>query len=93
MNRWPIRKRRLTGYTNRLVRRFIHAVPINKLFGFGGDTSWPTAALAYSRQARKGLSHALEAEVADGDLTEPEAISIADRLMRRNCFELFRVKE
>ncbi len=26
------------------VRRFLHAVPSNKLFGFGGDTCWPTAA-------------------------------------------------
>ena len=37
------------------VRRFLHAVPSNKLFGFGGDTFWPTAAVAYSIQARRGL--------------------------------------
>ena len=73
------------------VRRFLHAVPSNKLFGFGGDTSWPTAAVAYSIQARRGLRRALEAEIAEGDLTEPEAITIARRLMRDNqyaCFDI-----
>ncbi len=73
------------------VRRFLHTVPSNKLFGFGGDTFWPTAAIAYSIQARRGLQRALEAEIAEGDLTEPEAITIARRLMRDNqyaCFDI-----
>jgi uncharacterized protein len=73
------------------VRRFLHAVPANKLFAFGGDTMWPTAAVAYSKQARKGLHRALEAEVEAGDLTEVEAIALAHRLMRENqyaCFDI-----
>ena len=73
------------------VRRFLHAVPSNKLFGFGGDTSWPTAAVAYSIQARRGLQRALEAEIAAGGLTEPDAITMARRLMRDNqyaCFDI-----
>jgi hypothetical protein len=73
------------------VRRFLHTVPSNKLFGFGGDTFWPTAAVAYSIQARRGLQRALEAEIAEGDLTEPEALTIARRLMRDNqyaCFDI-----
>ncbi len=73
------------------VRRFLHAVPSNKLFGFGGDTFWPTAAVAYSIQARRGLRRALEAEIAAGDLTEREAINLARRLMHDNqyaCFDI-----
>ena len=73
------------------VRRFLHAVPSNKLFGFGGDIFWPTAAVAYSIQARRGLQRALEAEIAEGDLTEADAITIARRLMRDNqyaCFDI-----
>ncbi len=73
------------------VRRFLHAVPCNKLFAFGGDTMWPTSAVAYAIQARRGLQRALEAEIAGGDLTEQEAISIARRLMRDNqyaCFDI-----
>jgi uncharacterized protein len=73
------------------VRRMIHTVPINKLFAFGGDTSWPAAAVAYSIQARSWLTRALQAEVAEGLLTERAAIGIATRMMRTNqeaCFDL-----
>ena len=71
------------------VRRFIHAAPVNKLFAYGGDTMWPTNVLAYSLQARRWLTKTLEAEVAAGDLTEKQAITIAERIMRRNQFECF----
>ena len=73
------------------VRRFIHAAPISKLFAFGGDTGEPTSAYAYAVQARRWLTKALTAEVAEGDLTEPEAIEIAERILRRNqqaCFDI-----
>jgi hypothetical protein len=73
------------------VRRFLHAVPSNKLFAFGGDTFWPTSAVAYSIQARRGLQRALEAEIVEDHLSEKEAITVARRLMRDNqyaCFDL-----
>ncbi len=73
------------------VRRFLHAVPSNKLFGFGGDTQWPTSAVAYAAQARRGIQRALEAEIAEGELSEQKAIAIARRLMHDNqyaCFDI-----
>lgn len=73
------------------VRRMIHAVPTNKLFAFGGDTFWPNAAVAYSTQARQWLTRALQAEVDEQLLREPEAIALATRLMRTNqeeCFDI-----
>src|SRR4029450_12557244 len=71
------------------VRRMIHAVPANKLFVFGGDTSWPNAAVAYAAQARHWLTRALQAEVDDGLLNEREAIALATRLMRTNQEQCF----
>jgi hypothetical protein len=73
------------------VRRFIHAVPINKLFAFGGDTRWPTSAAAYAFQTRQWLTRALQGEITDGLISESQAIHIATRLMRDNqyaCFDL-----
>ncbi|MBZ0301115.1 MAG: amidohydrolase [Anaerolineae bacterium] len=73
------------------VRRFIHTVPINKLFVFGGDIGWPSASVAYSKQARQGLTRALQAEIDANLLTEAQAIRLATRLMRDNqqaCFDL-----
>jgi predicted TIM-barrel fold metal-dependent hydrolase len=77
--------------TRDFVRRMIHAVPINKLFAFGGDTFWPAAAVAYAAQARAWLTRALQAEVDERLLTERQAIAIATRLMQTNqraCFDL-----
>jgi predicted TIM-barrel fold metal-dependent hydrolase len=73
------------------LRRMIHAVPSHKLFGFGGDTMWPSAAVAYAAQARAWLTRALQAEVDDGLLTEAQAIALAARFMdgnQRACFDL-----
>lgn len=82
--------------TGDFVRRCIHAVPANKLFVFGGDTSWPTAAVAYAHQARHWLTRTLQAEVDHGLLTEGEAIALASRFMHQNqadCFRLAAKKE
>ena len=73
------------------VRRFLHAAPLNKLFGFGGDTGWPTSSAAYAIQARQWLTRALEAEVRDGLLTEAQAMRAATCVMQENqraCFDL-----
>ncbi len=74
------------------VRRFIHTVPTNKLFGFGGDTGWPTSAAAYAIQMRRWLNRALQAEVDDGLLTELQAMTIATRLMHDNAYACFDVE-
>ncbi len=73
------------------VRRYIHAAPANKLFVFGGDTSWPTAAVAYAHQARRWLTRTLQNEVDEGLLSETEAIALASRLMAENQEACFRV--
>ena len=76
----------------KFVRNFLHAVPSNNLFAFGGDTIWPTRSYVYSVQARKWLTKALEAEVCDGNLTEQPAMDVAPRLMRRNQLDCFDVE-
>lgn len=73
------------------VRQMIHAVPTNKLFAFGGDTSWAPGVVGYAAQARAWLARALQAEVDDRLLTERQAVALATRLMRTNqeeCFDL-----
>jgi hypothetical protein len=79
-------------YSSRdFLRRCIHAVPSNKLFAFGGDTGWPTSAMAYAIQARNEIRRALEGEIADGYLTEKQAMAFATRIMNTNqyaCFDI-----
>lgn len=75
--------------TSDFVRRYLHAVPSNKLFVFGGDTFWPTAAIAYTAQARQWLARTLQAEVDDGLLAERAAITLAEQFMRANQYACF----
>ena len=79
--------------TGNFLRQCIHAVPSNKLFLFGGDTSWAGAALAYASQARRWLTRALQAEIDDRLLTETEAVALASRFMRDNQYDCFRVAQ
>lgn len=79
--------------TGDFLRRCIHAAPSNKLFLFGGDTSWPGAALAYAAQARHWLTRSLQAEISDSLLTEAEAIALAGRFMRDNQYDCFRIEK
>jgi hypothetical protein len=75
----------------RFVRSFIHAAPASKLFAFGGDVRSPTSAYAYSMQMRRYLTKALEAEVEEGEMTEPEAIAFARQVLFENqmsCFDV-----
>jgi len=77
--------------TAEAVRKVIHGVPSNKLFAFGGDTFWPMTTWAYATQARTWLTRSLQAEIADGLLTEPEAIDLATQWMignQRQCFDI-----
>ena len=79
-------------YSSRdFLRRFIHAVPSNKIFAFGGDTGWPTSSMAYAIQARNEIRRALEDEIAEDYMTEKQAMQIATRLMRDNQFACFDV--
>jgi len=82
---WSINPRHAAEF----VRRALHAVPINKLFVFGGDCRWPTETVGFAAQARGWLGYALQGEVDEGFLTEAQAIQIATRVMQENQRAVF----
>ncbi len=79
--------------TRHFVRRFVHAVPANKLLGFGGDTDSPVMVAGYALQARRHLARALCAEVDDGLLDETQAIGLARMICRENACAVFPIAE
>lgn len=79
--------------TKDFLRRMLHAVPLNRLFAFGGDTRHPTCAYAYSIQARIWLNRTLQEEVRDGYLTEKQAMRVAQAWMIENQREYFRLEK
>ena len=82
---WSIAPRQACEF----VRRFIHTAPVSKLLAIGGDSAWPTPTVAYCQQMRRWLTRALEQEVAEGDLSERQAIEVAGRILRENHYECF----
>lgn len=79
--------------TKDFLRRMLHAVPLNRVMGFGGDTRHPTNSYAYSIQARTWLARTLGEEVRDGLLAEKEAIAVARRWMYENQIEYFQLNK
>jgi len=75
--------------SGQFLRSYLRAAPINKLFAFGGDTAHPRMAVAFAIQARQGLARALQAEVDEGLLTEPQALEILRRLLAENALDCF----
>lgn len=82
---WSINPRHAAEF----VRRALHALPVNKLFAFGGDCRWPTETVGYAAQARDWLAYALHGEIDEGFLTEAQAMQIATRLMQDNQRAVF----
>lgn len=77
--------------TSDFVRKVIHTVPSHKLFGFGGDATWPAQSVGYAMQMRRWFIWTLQREINDGFLTEHEAITLSDRFLRANqqeCFDI-----
>ncbi len=82
---WSINPRHAVEF----VRRALHGLPLNKLFVFGGDCVWPTEVVGFAAQARHWLTVALQSEIDDGFISEPQAIQIATRMMQTNQRSVF----
>jgi hypothetical protein len=76
----------------RMLHEAIDTVPANKIFAFGGDFIIPEGAYGHSVLARRVVRRVLTEKVQDGYLTEDEALRLAQRMLRENPAELYRLK-
>lgn len=82
---WSINPRHAAEF----ARRALHALPLNKVFAFGGDCDWPTETVGFAAQTRDWLTYALQGEIDEGFITEAQAIQIATRWMQENQRAVF----
>lgn len=75
--------------SSEFVRAWIHSVPINKLFGFGGDAFLPVQSVGFAMQTRIWLARTLQNEIDAGTLTYDQACAGAQRMMRDNQHDVF----
>lgn len=77
----------------RFLKEFLMAVPANRILTFGGDYTAVENVVGHAATARQGIAQALAELVEEGWLPESEVEYVANRIMRDNARELFRVRE
>lgn len=75
--------------TRGFLRQALETVPLNKLFGFGGDYLYAEQVAGHARMAREGAVRVLAEMVEDGTWSREEAGFAARRLLRENALEFF----
>ncbi len=78
-------------YSERYLHEWLETVPANKIMAFGGDYGTVEGAYAHSVMARRVVAKVLIEKVASGYITEEEAIDIANRILRENAMEIFKL--
>lgn len=79
--------------TVRFVKEFLTTVPCNKILTFGGDYIVVENVVGHAEIARWGLERALSDLVDEDWLSEGDALSLVEPLMRGNAWDLFRMDE
>lgn len=74
------------------LRSALHAVPTGKIMVFGGDNHLPLCSVGYAEMTRDWLTRTLNAEIAEGFLSEARAIDLATKLMRDNAYGIFDIE-
>ena len=75
----------------RALDEWLETVPASKIFGFGGDYLFVEGAYAHAKMARENVARVLAAKVAEDYMTEDEARTVAQMLLRENAKEFFRL--
>jgi hypothetical protein len=74
------------------LRRALVALPVNKLFGFGGDYGYADMVYGHARIARDGVSLVLSEAHGRGLLSVKEANEVASAWLRENAMETFQIE-
>jgi hypothetical protein len=74
-------------------RQALHALPLNRVLGFGGDYGFADPVYGHARIARDGIALVLTEAVREGRLTPADAAFAANRWLRDNAMELYRIDE
>jgi predicted TIM-barrel fold metal-dependent hydrolase len=81
----------------RILRPWLEVMPEHVMFGtdsgpFGAGFGWEETAWVGSRNARRALAIALTQMMNDGVITRARAKEIAERVLRKNAAELYKIQ-
>ncbi|MCP5117389.1 MAG: amidohydrolase family protein [bacterium] len=76
--------------SKRALHEFLETVPVNKIFGYGGDYRYPELSYAHLVMARRNIAEVLTEKVDEGFCSEDEAVEIATLILRDNGERVFK---
>ena len=76
----------------RAMHEFLETVPVNKIFGYGGDYRFPELSYGHLQIAKEDITQVLGEKVEAGFCSEEESVEIAGMLLRENALRLFGAK-
>ncbi len=76
----------------RQLSEMLECVPVNKILAYGGDSRNIENAVGDLEIAKENCAVVLAEKVLDGKFTEQEAIEYAQRILRTNAIELYKLK-
>lgn len=71
------------------LHEYLDTVPVNKIFGYGGDYNYPELSYAHLVMARRNIARVLAEKVEEKVCTEDEALEIARLLLHDNAARVF----
>jgi len=75
------------------LAKFLVTAPANKILTFGGDYIPVELVVGHAQIARRGIALALRKLVAEGWMSEADALALVDPLMHGNARRLFALEE
>lgn len=77
--------------TRLLIRKFVEALPINKVHGFGGDYVYPQQIYGHLQIAYENIASALYSFIEEGIMNEDQALQIARQWLYENPKALLKI--
>ena len=75
--------------SRRTLHEMLETVPVNKIFGYGGDYRYPELSYAHAKMARRNIAWVMSEKVEEGFCTEAEAAEIARMILHDNPDRMF----
>ena len=79
------------SYSKRCLEEWIDTIPINKIFGFGGDYIFIELVYGHSKMARANIAAVLAKKIESGDMSLRQAKDAASKMLYKNPADFFRV--
>jgi len=75
------------------LKDWLTGIPINKIFAFGADQHNVLLTCACAERVRDMVTEVLTTLIADGEMTEEQALFVADCILRKNAWEYWKLQE